>query len=135
MGPIFDDPVKNEVWGALRSLNDCWTKGDGTKLSEFFHSDMVAITATDRDRVEGRESCVAAWVGFVQATKIRRWVELDPQIQVYGDAAVVSYYFDMEYEMGGQTVKTSGRDMFFFIKEDGQWWAVADQFSPYPENT
>jgi len=25
-----------------------------------------------------------------------------------------------------------GRDMFFFVKEKGRWWAVADQFSPYP---
>jgi hypothetical protein len=47
----------------------------------------------------------------------------------------MSPFFDMEYEMGGQTVKMGGRDMFFFVKEDGRWWAVADQFSPYPENT
>ena len=34
--------------------------------------------------------------------------------------------------MGGQAIKMSGRDMFFFIKEGDRWWAVADQFSPYP---
>ncbi|MEW6533117.1 MAG: nuclear transport factor 2 family protein [Thermodesulfobacteriota bacterium] len=134
MEPVFDDPVKNEVWQVLRSLNYCWTKGDPTKLSDFFHKDMVAITATDRDRLEGRESCIASWADFVRKTKIHRWIELDPQIQLYGNAAVVTYYFDMEYEMEGHTIKMGGRDMFVFVKENERWWAVADQFSPYPQS-
>lgn len=134
MKPIFDDPARNEVWAVLRSLNDCWTKGDATNLSSFFHKDMVAITPTDRERREGREACVAGWVGFAQMAKISRWVELNPQIQMYGNTAVVTYYFDMKFDMGGQTIEMGGRDMFVFIKEGSKWWAVADQFSPYPQN-
>ncbi|MEW6114068.1 MAG: nuclear transport factor 2 family protein [Thermodesulfobacteriota bacterium] len=134
MDLVFDDPVRNEVWEVLRSLNYCWTKGDPAKLSDFFHKDMVAITATDRDRLEGRESCVASWVDFVRKTKIHRWIEFDPQIQLYGNAAVVTYYFDIEYEMEGHIIGMGGRDMFVFVKENGRWWAVANQFSAYPQN-
>ena len=61
------------------------------------------------------------------------WKELDPQIQIYGDTAVVTYYFDMSFDIGGKTIVSTGRDMFVFIKEDGRWWAVADQFSSYPQ--
>jgi hypothetical protein len=25
-----------------------------------------------------------------------------------------------------------GRDMLVLVREDGRWWVVADQFSPYP---
>ena len=134
MKPIFDDPAKNEVWETLRSLNDCWTRGDATKLTDFFHNDMVAITPTDRERREGREACVAGWVGFAKMTKINQWVETDPKIQLYGNTAVVTYYFDLEFDMSGQTIKMGGRDMFVFVKENGRWSAVADQFSPYPQN-
>lgn len=132
---VFEDSAKNEVWTVLRELNDCWTKGDATNLSNFFHKDMVAITPTDRERREGREACVAGWAGFAQMAKICQWVENDPQIQLYGNTAIVTYYFNMEFEMGGQRIQMGGRDMFVFVKENGKWWAVADQFSPYPPTT
>lgn len=129
----FDDPIKNEVWTTLRSLNDAWTKGNPGDLKKYFHRDMVAITGTDRERIEGGEACVASWSAFAHASTIYHWKEIDPKIQLYGNAAVVTYYFDMTFGMGGQTVEMGGRDMFVFVKEDENWWAVADQFSPYPQ--
>lgn len=101
-------------------------------LTKFFHRDMIAITATDRNRLDGGAACVAGWKGFCSAARIHRWEEIDPVIHVYGNSAVVVYYFDMSFDMGGNTINMGGRDMFFFAKEDERWWAVADQFSPYP---
>lgn len=128
----FEDPVKLEVWQTLRALNDAWTKGKPDDLKNYFHSDMVAITATERERLEGREACFTSWNNFAKAAKIHDWKELEPRIQIYGNTAVVTYYFDMSFDMGGQTVKLGGRDMFVFVKENEKWWAVADHFSPYP---
>jgi hypothetical protein len=93
---------------------------------------MVAITATDRKRLESGPACVAGWKGFCNAARTHRWEEIDPIIHVYGNSAVVAYYFDMSFDMGGKTITRGGRDMFFFVKEGERWWAVADQFSPYP---
>ena len=128
----FDDPVKREIWATVRALNDAWTKGNPDDLAEFFHPDMIAITATDRFRREGRDACVAGWKEFASATCIQRWQETEPIIHVHGDAAVVAYYFEISFQMAGQALNTTGRDMFFFVRENGKWWAVADQFSPYP---
>ena len=127
------DQAKQEVWDTLRKLNDCWTKSDGTELVHYFHKQMVAITPTDRLRREGREACVAGWVGFAKFAKIHHWQEIEPKIEIFGDTAIVTYYFDMSFDMGGQTIQMGGRDMFTFVKEHGKWWAVADQFSPYPQ--
>ncbi|HJW81911.1 MAG TPA: nuclear transport factor 2 family protein [Acidiferrobacterales bacterium] len=132
MNTHFDDPARQEVWKTLRTLNDAWTKGRPDDLKTIFHEDMVAITATDRERLEGREACFTSWNNFAKAAKVHHWKELKPRIQIYGNTAVVTYYFDMSFEMGGQMVKLGGRDMFVFVKEGGKWWAVADQFSPYP---
>lgn len=128
----FNDPVKQEIWATLRALNDAWIQGNPDDLANYFHHDMVAITATDRLRREGAANCIAGWKGFVQATRIRHWKEIDPVIHVYDNAAVVAYYFDISFDMNGQTINMGGRDMFFFAKENGRWWAVADQYSPYP---
>ncbi len=128
----FDEPVKQEVWETLRALNDAWTRGNPADLNRYFHENMVAITATDRERLEGRDACVQGWSNFARVATIHHWKELNPRIDVYRDTAVVTYYFDMSFTMGGQTVNMGGRDMFVFVKEKGAWWAVADQFSPYP---
>ncbi len=132
MPNTFADPVKQEIWATLRALNATWTQGNPADLKDYFHPDMVAVTATDRTRLLGQSACIAAWKGFAAAARIHYWRELDPDIRLYGAAAVVTYYFEMSFDMNGQTITSSGRDMFFFINEKGRWWAVADQFSTYP---
>jgi hypothetical protein len=65
--------------------------------------------------------------------KIISWAERDPKVTIFGDnTAVVTYYCEAEVEMGGKVVELTGRDMFCMVKENGKWWAVADQFSGEP---
>ncbi len=123
------------VWNTVQVLNRAWVEdGDAGKLREYFHRDIVAITPVDRERLEGCEACVAGWAEFVKASKINRWHVSDPDVRLYGGGhfAIVTYYYDMSYDTGGKTVETAGRDMFAIVKENGRWWAVANQFSPYP---
>ena len=126
------DQKEREVWHIVQQLNKAWTTGNPEALKDFFHRDMVAITATDRLRLEGKEACIASWKAFSDAAKIHYWKEIDPKIRLYGDTAVVTYYFDMSFDMGGQSITMGGRDMFVMVREEGKWWVVADQFSPYP---
>ena len=131
-----ESKIEEEVWQTVQALNRAWTvEGNADALADYFHENMVAITPTDRERVEGRNACVAGWKAFVEATKIHYWKEIDPKVQLYGDGkfAVVTYYWDMSYDMGGQTINIGGRDMFALVNERGKWWVVADQFSPYPQ--
>ena len=127
--------VKQQVWKTVQALNRAWAvDGNPDELKKYFHKDMVAITPTENRRVEGGAACVRGWKKFVESAKIHYWKEKDPEIQIYGKGkfAIVTYYWDISYDMGGQTIKTSGRDMFALIKEKGKWWVVADQFSLFP---
>ncbi|MBF0170450.1 MAG: nuclear transport factor 2 family protein [Nitrospinae bacterium] len=128
----FDDPVRQEVWETIRALNDAWTRGNPDDLSLYFHPRMVAITATDQERLTGGAACIAGWKGFCDAATIHHWEEREPTIEIFGDAAVVTYYYDMSFTMGGRTIALAGRDMFTLVREGGRWLAVADQFSPFP---
>lgn len=127
--------LRADVWRSIQGMNRAWTvERDPARLREFFHRDMIAVTATDRHRIEGREACVASWARFAEAAHVTRWVELDPKVQLHcgGAAAVVSYDFEIAFEMGGRTVELGGRDTFTLVKEDGRWWIVLDHFSPHP---
>jgi len=128
----FEDPDQQDIWNTVRALNDAWTKGNPEDLSGYFHDRMIAVTPAARQRLEGGAACVAGWKGFSEVAQIHFYEEIDPIIQVYGNAAVVAYDYEMAYDVGGQTIRSAGRDLFFFVKDDDQWWAVGDQFSPYP---
>jgi hypothetical protein len=131
--------LQKQVWETIQEMNRCWTSDDDNDLdglTEYFHENMVAITPTDRHRVQGRDACVAGWQNFASLAKIHYWKELDPDVQVYGvygNAAVVTYYFDMSYDVNHQTRNMWGRDMMILVKEDGKWQVVADQFSEYSQ--
>ena len=126
------DVARHEIWETVCAMNDAWTKGNADDLIKYFHPDMLAITPNSRTRVEGREACIAGWKSFAENAKIYSWKEIDPLIQIYGDSAIVSYYYEIVFELSGQMTKSEGRDMFVLIKENNRWQAVADQFSNYP---
>ncbi len=134
MKKTFPDPVKEKIWQTLLELNDCWTTPEGNPddLKKYFHKNMVAITPTVPHRLEGREACASGWKQFAKAATIHLWEAIEPKIEVYGSSAVVTYYFDMSFTMGGRRIDMKGRDMFFFVNESNHWWAVANQFSPTP---
>ena len=126
---------EREVWANVQAMNICWTCGrdeESEKLENYFHQTMVAITPTDRFRVEGKEACIASWREFANTATIHFWLEKEPKVQVYKETAIVTYYFEIICDMGESNVRLEGRDMLTLIEEEGKWQVVADQFSPYP---
>jgi len=124
--------LEKEVLGVVTDLNRCWTTGRTDELARFFHPDMVAVTPADRLPLVGGGTCAAAWKAYADSTTIRSFHAADYRVRVFGNAAVVTYTFEMECEQGGKTFMPSGRDMMLLVREDGKWWLVADQFSAYP---
>ena len=125
----FTDEKKNEVWQFLRALNDAWTKADGETLPEYFHPRMVAITPVGKLRIKGAAKCLEGWQQFARSNTIHSWREDDPDIELFGDTAVATYYYVMDVTMGSKRLTLSGRDMLTVRKENGRWWLIADHFS------
>ncbi len=123
------------AWQTVQELNRAWTsEGHPELLREYFHPRMVVIDPVKRERTEGGAAAVADWTAFTEAARIRWFRERDPKVEVYGGGrfAVVTYYYEMAYDMGGRAIETSGRDLMALVKEGDRWWVVADHFSPDP---
>lgn len=132
MGASRMTDTEAEVWRTVEAMNLAWTSGRVDDLAAFFHPEIAAVTPTDRDRLDGRDACVAAWRRFTEAATIRAWRAKEPRVRVFGDAAVVAYGYELECEIGGRPAELAGRDLFFMVRLGGRWLAVADAFSPYP---
>ncbi|MDR1828286.1 MAG: nuclear transport factor 2 family protein [Methylobacteriaceae bacterium] len=130
--PVFANPAQQEVFSVVHAANLAWTKGDPDDLDQFFHPRMIAFTASDHNARIGSSACLEGWKGFAGAARIDEWRELDPKVELYGDSAVVVYYYDMSGAFGDTPFHFTGRDMFFLVRENGRWLIVADHFSSYP---
>jgi hypothetical protein len=115
------DEIKAEVWKTVQELNQLWTsRKQPDQLANYFHRDMVAISPSARQRIEGRNACVAAWKSFADSVTIRWWKETDPMVELFGGnkVAIVTYYYEMSCDMQGQALSFRGRDMFTMVNEN-----------------
>ncbi len=113
------------AWEVVRRINRAWTSGDLDDMAELFHPDVVVVHPNFEGRSEGREACVGSYRDFAAQATVKRLDEFDPQVDVFGDTAVVTYGFQLEYEMGGAALLDRGRDLFVLRRRDGSGpWQV-----------
>ena len=129
---LFADPREQQVWATVHAMNLAWTRGNPDDLAHYFHPRMLALTASENLRRDVAEACMAGRKAFARTCPVKDWREIDPIVRMFGDAAVVSYYYKIEFLRDGRNIKTGGRDMFFLVCENGRWWIVGDHFSGYP---
>ncbi|MDP4174819.1 MAG: nuclear transport factor 2 family protein [Bacteroidota bacterium] len=121
---------KQLVLDLVQKMNKCWTEGDPCLVDNYFHEKMVAMNPSQSGRILGKEACVNGWVGFNKSTSIKSWKEIDPLVEIFNsDTAIVTYNFEILYDMNGISYDIKGKDMFTLIKENGKWWIVANHFS------
>ena len=63
-------PTELEARQSVQAMNRAWTTSHVEELRNYFDENIVAITPTDRHRLEGREACIAAWAAFVEQAKV-----------------------------------------------------------------
>ena len=119
----IEDP-REQILTLVRQLNDAWASGHPEQLAEFFHKDIVMVHPDFSGRAQGRDVCVASYAEFCSQATIHGVKLGEPGVEVFGNTAVTTYSYELDYEMGGERFKDSGRDLFVFVREDGKWQAV-----------
>jgi hypothetical protein len=120
----FETPEQGQIWQAVRDLNDAWVSGNPERLVEFFHQSMIIAQPGFQQQVRGRRECVDSYRDFCARANVRDFRASDPSVDVFGQTAVVSYSFDIDYELDSERFSESGRDLFVFVREGDKWWAV-----------
>jgi len=108
----------------VQNISHAWRAGRTDDLNRCFHDDMVLVAPGFAQRREGRTGCVASYAQFVSQAKVHKCHESEPAIDLWGDTAVASVSWDIEYKMKGTGSRETGRDIFVFARETGPWLAV-----------
>jgi uncharacterized protein (TIGR02246 family) len=121
---MSSEESRQEIRNIVHELNNAWATGHPEQLAEFFHKDIVVVSPDFSGRAEGRDACIASYADFCSQATIHGVNIGEPGVEVFGDTAVATYAYELDYEMGGERFKDSGRDLFVFVREDGKWQAV-----------
>lgn len=133
-GKGTNEAERKKIWETIKTLNRAWINKRTDEFKNCFHPQMISIQPEIAERLVGGESCIESWTDFSMKTEVISFEEKDPLIQIYGDTAVVTYYYNLQFEFQGKIKTVLGRDMTTLVKENGKWLIVADHFSPFPKN-
>lgn len=121
--------AREDVRRTLEQLSSAWQERRYEALTDLFAQDMVFALPGFAGRIEGVNAVVASYREFMDRVTLTAYRESPPTIDVWGDTAVASYRWDMEWLAGGVPNHETGNDVFVFRREvsaagEGSWRAV-----------
>jgi hypothetical protein len=116
---------RDQVWQFIKDMNATWVKGNSEKLKEFFHENMVIYASESFQKLGiGREQCIKSYANFSKSANILEFKEKEPQIDIFDHTAIVTYSYDITYDMHNEVIQDEGRDIFVLIQFENKWQAV-----------
>ncbi|HEX6747494.1 MAG TPA: nuclear transport factor 2 family protein [Longimicrobium sp.] len=106
----------------LRRINEAWLEGRPRDLAPLF--DPGIVMRYPGGRAEGRDAMVGGFVAFLESARVHTFEHDEPQVDVVGATAVASLGFTMVYEREGSRYRSTGRDLWVFSGDGGEWRAV-----------
>ena len=124
MTTISEPDTQSEIRQRLHEINVAWINGRPEELAALFHEDIVVVLPGFQDQIWGRAAAIASYDDFANQATIHEYREEDHRVEVWGDTAVASYRFEIAYELDGEGCRDTGRDLFVFTRQHGQWLVV-----------
>jgi uncharacterized protein (TIGR02246 family) len=115
---------REAIRAIIGDINRAWLEGRFEDLQRCFHPDMVIVAPGFAQRLAGAAACADTYREFMAAATIHAFEASPADVDVWGDTAVASYAYDIDYEMSGRRQRERGRDLFVFTRADGRWRAV-----------
>ena len=121
---MASEDSSQQIIELVHRMNDAWVSGNPEALATIFREDIVMVHPDFVQRTRGRDACVASYADFCTHAAIHNFKVTDLAVDVFGDTAVATYYYDIAYEMGGERFEDKGRDIFVFERSTGVWQAA-----------
>lgn len=123
------ESAKKEILQVERAAWEAIEGSQPESLQGYFAEDVSSFGENQAYRTRGRTEALRALRTMMEQADLRSWQILDPQVQLAGDTAVLTYYYTESGFAGGKEFKHSGKASVVFIKEDGAWRAIHEHRS------
>jgi ketosteroid isomerase-like protein len=104
-------------------MDRCWMERRFDDLAGFLSPDIVMV-APDAKRVEGAQQAVASYREFMTRCRVLRFERTEQHVTERGDAAVVEYRWDMEWDDGEDRHAALGREALVLARSEAGWRVI-----------
>jgi uncharacterized protein (TIGR02246 family) len=117
---------EREVWTVIDGFNRAFAANDPDRYFTFLDDNLVVIIPSSPYRIEGLKDDREEFEHSLRAgaTRVGYFQELQPLVQVFGDAAVVTYYSRGAYGPEGDAKTAYLKETDVLVKRDGRWKIV-----------
>ena len=118
--------TEKEVLGVVKAWNDCFTSNDSTSYFTYIHDDLTLFIPSSPYRIDGKQDDREEfeWSLARGRTKVHMFQELQPNVQVFGSAAIVTYYNRGAYGPDGSEQVYYFKETDVLTKSHGEWKIV-----------
>jgi ketosteroid isomerase-like protein len=99
------------------------------QLLAHFHPRVVGFSSTRQERISGPAAMKKTFDYYRQASNRIKYQISKPQVQVFGDTAIATFYWTVELGTGRPRHVIRGRGSHVLAHERGKWTIVHEHFS------
>jgi uncharacterized protein (TIGR02246 family) len=112
-----------ELWKRVQAANAAWVRGEPAKVADLFAEDAIMV-APDLRHIEGRGAIVQSFVDYVRDVRTHHFRELTHSVDVRGNVAVLTYVFDVRYQVDETSYWEQGQEVLVFERRGARFEAI-----------
>ena len=116
--------MSQEIEKLVQRINRSWREGRHGDIREVLHPDIVMVFPGFEKRSRGAGAMIAGFEDFCTHAKVLEYEESGLDVDVVGNTAAASFAFAMTYEREDRRYRGTGRDLWMFGREGGEWKAT-----------
>jgi ketosteroid isomerase-like protein len=138
--PATGKELEAEGQAIIKIERDAWEAYKNKQLDAFndYYAENASAFSDDQAyRVRGRADILREMEAAFKQGDVLSYQILDPQVQVFGDTALLTYYFTESGMRDAKSYSRAGKITMLFVKQDGKWRALHEhiaQNQPPPRN-
>ena len=114
--------VERNAWEGIKNKQPA-------ALANYFTDDASIFIEGSAYRLSGKANLLRGLASFIESTDLRAYQMLEPQVQILGDTALLTYYFTESGVASGKEFSAAGKISMVFVKQDGAWRALHEHRS------
>ncbi len=112
-----------------RAMVRDFNAGKMARLLAHFHPRVIGFSSTRQEKVAGRAAMRKTFDYYHKASSRMKYHIAKPEVHVFGDVAVATFYWTVELGSGRPRHAIRGRGSHVFARYKGKWLIVHEHFS------
>lgn len=130
--PATSKELEAEGQKVVQIERDAWEAYKNKQIAAFedyFADNASAFSDQQAYRLRGKADILREMEAAMKQSDLLSYQILDPQVQVLGDTALLTYYYTESAMKDGKSSNNAGKVTMVFTKQDGKWRALHEHIA------